>query len=85
MKEGQRKRRRAPKAGTNRSVASASLEVIQRKRQEKPEQRQAARDAALREVKERMKRQQDAGKQKKEAQKKAPLMSNKPTKAQAKR
>lgn len=37
----------------------ASLEVIQKKRAEKPEQRQAARDAALREVKDRLKKMRD--------------------------
>lgn len=42
-----------------RSLAGASLEVIQKKRAEKPEVRQAARDSALREVKERMRKVKD--------------------------
>lgn len=43
-----RKKRRAANRGTTRSIAGASLEVIQKKRAEKPEQRQASREAALR-------------------------------------
>ena len=42
-----KKRKIATKA-VARSMVGASLEVIQKKRSEKPEQRQAARDAALR-------------------------------------
>ena len=57
--EVSRKKRRGGKANLNRSLASASLEVIQKKRAEKPEVRQAARDSALREVKERMKKVKD--------------------------
>ena len=38
-----------------------SLEVIQKKRSEKPEVRQAARDAAMREVKERAKKAKELG------------------------
>ena len=44
-----KKRKIAGKA-VARSMVGASLEVIQKKRAEKPEQRQAARDAALRYV-----------------------------------
>jgi len=40
----------------NRSLVGASLEVIQKKRSEKTEVRAAARDAALREIKERQRR-----------------------------
>ncbi len=39
-----------------RSIAGVSLEVINKKRTEKPEVRQASRDAALREIKERAKK-----------------------------
>merc|ERR1711981_840264 len=48
--------KRGNKATLSRAIAGASLEVIQKKRSEKPEVRQAARDSALREVKERMKK-----------------------------
>jgi large subunit ribosomal protein L24e len=41
---------------SNRSLVGASLEVIQKKRSEKTEVRAAARDAALREIKERQRR-----------------------------
>eukprot|EP01023_Acetabularia_acetabulum_P010939 TRINITY_DN149_c0_g1_i1.p1 TRINITY_DN149_c0_g1~~TRINITY_DN149_c0_g1_i1.p1 ORF type:complete len:155 (+),score=33.32 TRINITY_DN149_c0_g1_i1:92-556(+) len=51
-----RKKRRAAVTKKVRSIAGASLEVINKKKNEKPETRQAARDAALREVKERMKK-----------------------------
>merc|ERR1712078_701551 len=57
-----KKKRRGGKATLNRAIAGASLEVIQKKRAEKPEVRQAARDSALREVKERMKKVKDAKK-----------------------
>merc|ERR1712207_101871 len=57
-----KKKRRGGKATLSRAIAGASLEVIQKKRSEKPEVRQAARDAALREVKERMKKVKDAKK-----------------------
>merc|ERR1712147_621336 len=50
------RKRRGNKATLSRAIAGASLEVIQKKRSEKPEVRQAARDSALREVKERMKK-----------------------------
>ena len=53
-----KKRKTASKA-VARSIVGASLEVIQKKRAEKPEQRQAARDAALREVKDRLKKMRD--------------------------
>lgn len=42
-----KKRRNVTKAAT-RSVAGASLEVIQKKKSEKPEARKASREAALR-------------------------------------
>merc|ERR1712157_277340 len=57
-----KKKRRGGKATLNRAIAGASLEVVQKKRAEKPEVRQAARDSALREVKERMKKVKDAKK-----------------------
>ena len=51
-----RKKRRSAARVVNRSVAGASLEVIAKKRAEKPEQRKASREAALREIKERTKK-----------------------------
>ncbi|KAL0928828.1 hypothetical protein M5K25_000750 [Dendrobium thyrsiflorum] len=51
-----KKRRRATKKPHSRSIVGASLEVIQNKRTEKPEVRDAAREAALREIKERIKK-----------------------------
>merc|ERR1712039_935815 len=54
--EATKKKRRTGKATLTRSLAGASLEVIQKKRAEKPEVRQAARDSVLREVKERMRK-----------------------------
>jgi len=43
-----KKRRRAAKKPYSRSIVGATLEVIQKKRTEKPEVRDAAREAALR-------------------------------------
>merc|ERR1712146_400229 len=54
--EGTRKKRRVNKASVTRSITGVSLEVIHKKRTEKVEVRQAARDAALREIKERTKK-----------------------------
>jgi large subunit ribosomal protein L24e len=54
--EVSRKKRRANTKSQARAIVGASLEVINRKRQEKPEQRQASREAAIREIKERMKK-----------------------------
>lgn len=52
----QRKKRRSSGKGALRSVAGASLEVLAKRRTEKPEARKASREAALREVKERAKK-----------------------------
>lgn len=57
-----KRKKRGGKATLSRAIAGASLEVIQKKRAEKPEVRQAARDSALREVKERMKKDKAAKK-----------------------
>jgi len=54
--EVSRKKRRATTKATARAIVGVSLEVINKKRTEKPEVRQASRDAALREVKERAKK-----------------------------
>ncbi|KAI5426632.1 60S ribosomal protein L24B, variant 4, partial [Lathyrus oleraceus] len=54
--EAAKKRRRATKKPYSRSIVGATLEVIQKKRSEKPEIRDAAREAALREIKERLKK-----------------------------
>lgn len=43
-----KKRRRATKKPHSRSIVGATLEVIQKRRTEKPEVRDAAREAALR-------------------------------------
>lgn len=48
--EAVKKRRRATKKPYSRSIVGATLEVIQKKRTEKPEVRDAAREAALRYV-----------------------------------
>merc|ERR1712087_341514 len=60
--EVSKKKRRGANKTLSRAIAGASLEVIQKKRAEKPEVRQAARDSALREVKERMKKDKAAKK-----------------------
>lgn len=46
--EAVKKRRRTTKKPYSRSIVGATLEVIQKKRTEKPEVRDAAREAALR-------------------------------------
>ncbi|KAL9259849.1 Large ribosomal subunit protein eL24-like protein, partial [Drosera capensis] len=63
--EAVRKRRRATKKPYSRSIVGATLEVIQKRRTEKPEVRDAAREAALREIKERIKKTKDEKKAKK--------------------
>ncbi|KAG0466321.1 hypothetical protein HPP92_017901 [Vanilla planifolia] len=60
-----KKRRRATRKPYSRSIVGATLEVIQKKRSEKPEVRDAAREAALREIKERIKKTKDDKKAKK--------------------
>uniref|UniRef100_A0A5B6ZG07 Putative 60S ribosomal protein L24 n=1 Tax=Davidia involucrata TaxID=16924 RepID=A0A5B6ZG07_DAVIN len=57
--EAVKKRRRTTKKPYSRSIVGATLEVIQKKRTEKPEVRDAAREAALREIKERIKKTKD--------------------------
>ena len=54
-----------PKKPYSRSIVGATLEVIQKKRTEKPEVRDAAREAQLREIKERIKKTKDDKKAKK--------------------
>lgn len=51
-----RKKRRNTGKAAARSIAGVSLEAINKRRSEKPEVRQASREAALREVKERAKK-----------------------------
>nr|GMC79594.1 60S ribosomal protein L24 [Ipomoea batatas] len=63
--EAVKKRRRTTKKPYSRSIVGATLEVIQKKRAEKPEVRDAAREAALREIKERIKKTKDEKKAKK--------------------
>ncbi|KAI3931104.1 hypothetical protein MKW92_026540 [Papaver armeniacum] len=55
QEEAVKKRRRVSKKPYSRSIVGATLEVIQKRRAEKPEVRDAAREAALCEVKERVK------------------------------
>ena len=54
-----RRRVKVKAAAGQRSIGGASMEVIQKKRAEKPELRQAARDVALREIKDRVKKAKD--------------------------
>ncbi|CBI30217.3 hypothetical protein AAG906_036632 [Vitis piasezkii] len=63
--EAVKKRRRATKKPYSRSIVGATLEVIQKRRTEKAEVRDAAREAALREIKERIKKTKDEKKAKK--------------------
>ncbi|XP_022983123.1 60S ribosomal protein L24-like isoform X1 [Cucurbita maxima] len=63
--EAVKKRRRTTRKPYSRSIVGATLEVIQKKRAEKPEVRDAAREAALREIKERIKKTKDEKKAKK--------------------
>ncbi|XP_040999403.1 60S ribosomal protein L24-like [Juglans microcarpa x Juglans regia] len=63
--EAVKKKRCAAKKPYSRSIVGATLAVIQMKRAEKPEVRDAAREAALREIKERIKKTQDEKKAKK--------------------
>ncbi|KAH1053339.1 hypothetical protein GYH30_022567, partial [Glycine max] len=60
-----KKRRRAAKKPYSRSIVGATLEVIQKKRVEKPEVRDAVREAALREIKKRIQKTKDEKKTKK--------------------
>ncbi|KAF8413119.1 hypothetical protein HHK36_001095 [Tetracentron sinense] len=63
--EAVKKRRRTAKKPYSRSIVGATLEVIQKRRSEKAEVRDAAREAALREIKERIKKTKDEKKAKK--------------------
>ncbi|CAN1186222.1 60S ribosomal protein L24 [Linum perenne] len=63
--EAVKKKRRSNKKPYSRSIVGASLEVIQKRRAEKPEVRDAAREAAIREIKERIKKTKDEKKAKK--------------------
>ena len=60
-----RKKRRTNRSVISRSIVGASLEVIQKKRAEKSEVRQLARENALREIKDRNKKLKDEKKSKK--------------------
>ncbi|XP_050223640.1 60S ribosomal protein L24-like isoform X1 [Mercurialis annua] len=63
--ESVKKKRRTAKKPYSRSIVGTTLEIIQKKRAEKPEVRDAAREAALREIKERIKKTKDEKKAKK--------------------
>ena len=69
LEDAMKKKARKVTKATVKSVAGASLDIIKAKRNQKPEVRAAAREAALREVKERTKAKQAA---KKAEAKKAP-------------
>lgn len=56
MSEVARKKRRNTGKATARAIAGTSLEVINKRRAEKPEVRQASREQAIREIKERAKK-----------------------------
>lgn len=62
LEESARKKARKVNKGATKAVVGASLELIKAKRNQKPEVRAAAREAALREVKERAKAKQAAKK-----------------------
>ncbi|RZC67576.1 hypothetical protein C5167_011268 [Papaver somniferum] len=63
--EAVKKRRRVTKNPYSRSIVGATLEVIQKRRAEKPKVGDAAREAALHEVKKRVKKSKDEKKAKK--------------------
>mmetsp|Transcript_30942 Transcript_30942/g.30589 ORF Transcript_30942/g.30589 Transcript_30942/m.30589 type:complete len:153 (+) Transcript_30942:33-491(+) len=77
VSEVQRKKRRTLNKAAARSIVGVSLEVINKRRTEKPEVRQASRDAALREIKERAKKAK-AEKAAKNAAPKAPKGAQQP-------
>jgi large subunit ribosomal protein L24e len=56
--QAKKRSRKVAKGGASKSVVGAPLELIKAKRNQKPEVRQAAREAALREVKERQREKQ---------------------------
>lgn len=56
VSEVARKKRRAASKATARAIVGVSLEVINKRRAEKPEVRQAGREQAIREIKERAKK-----------------------------
>jgi len=62
MEESTRKKTRKVSKTTNKAVVGMTLDVIKAKRSQKPEVRAAAREAALREIKERNKAKQAAKK-----------------------
>mmetsp|Transcript_38182 Transcript_38182/g.109005 ORF Transcript_38182/g.109005 Transcript_38182/m.109005 type:complete len:160 (-) Transcript_38182:132-611(-) len=84
------KKRRTRATKTQRAIVGASLDVIKQKRSQKPEQRAAAREAALREIKERNRAKQAAKKEQKvktggtaAAPKQPKIKQPKPAKAKA--
>jgi len=77
LEDTQKKTKRKVSKGAPKAVVGASLELIKQKRNQKPEVRAAAREAALREIKERAKAKQaekkKAAVKPPQAEKKAPL------------
>jgi len=86
LEENQKKKARKVNKVATKAVVGASLELIKAKRNQKPEVRAAAREAALREVKERAKAKQAAKKVEVKAQKAAApkAQQQKQSKAQSK-
>merc|ERR1712146_502942 len=76
MEDTSKKKARKVTKTTTKAVVGASLELIKAKRNQKPEVRAAAREAALREVKERQKAKQAA--KKVEKPKAAPVKAQPP-------
>lgn len=62
QEEAQRRRNRRRAAAVPKAVEGASLEVIKAKRNQRPEVRKAAREAALKDIKDRKKKGGDKGK-----------------------
>ncbi|KAK2075559.1 hypothetical protein QBZ16_001667 [Prototheca wickerhamii] len=75
----QRKKRRSVNKNVMRGIGNVSVEVLNKKKNEKPEQRKASREAALREIKERAKKSKaEKAAQKTSVKAKAPVAKNVP-------
>jgi len=84
LEESAKKKSRNVKKVATKAVVGASLELIKAKRNQKPEVRAAAREAALREVKERAKAKQAAKKVEKPKAAAVKPQQQKQSKAQSK-
>ena len=83
LEDSQKKKTRKVHKAATKAVVGASLELIKQKRNQKPEVRAAAREAALREVKERAKAKQAAKKESKP--KAAPIKAAPPKQSKVRR